>query len=71
MQADQLMSLMQGFDAADNVLVTIAHDNTIFDPAVGIKWFPYETMNNWKANGSAERARWALLKAFQRTIETQ
>ncbi|KAI1610759.1 hypothetical protein EDD37DRAFT_631117 [Exophiala viscosa] len=69
-QADHASERMQEFDAADNIFVIIAHDDTLLDPAVGIEWFPQGTMKNWKVHDSAKKARWAFLKDFTQAVES-
>jgi len=69
-QADYALERMQEFDAADNVFVIIAHDDTLLDPFVGIEWFPRGTMKNWKTNDSSQKARWAFLKDFVQAVES-
>ncbi|KAF5022827.1 hypothetical protein F66182_5121 [Fusarium sp. NRRL 66182] len=60
---------MQALDAAHNVLVIIAHDSTFLDEAVGLKFFPRGSIRDWKAIGSAEKARWMFLKDFIPAVE--
>ncbi|KIW21530.1 hypothetical protein PV08_02110 [Exophiala spinifera] len=60
---------MQVFDAADNVLVIIAHDNTILDSTSGLDSFPHGTLKNWKVINSAEKVRWLFLKDFVSAVE--
>lgn len=60
---------MQLFDAADNVFVVIAHDPSILEKAAGLNTFPFGTMGNWKAVGSAEKTRWAFLADFIPAVE--
>lgn len=60
---------MQVFDAAENVLVVIAHDATILDSSIGLGFFPHGTMKNWKVANSAEKARWLFLKDFVPALE--
>ncbi|KAL6245331.1 hypothetical protein RBB50_008106 [Rhinocladiella similis] len=60
---------MQVFDATDNVLVIIAHDMTILDPASGLEWFPHGTVKNWKAANAAEKVRWLFLRDFVPAVE--
>lgn len=60
---------MQVFDAADNVLVIIAHDATILDENSGLEWFPKGTVKNWKAANTAEKVRWKFLEDFVAAVE--
>ena len=63
-QADKSCHAMQDFDAAENVFVVIAHDNTVLDKEVGLEWFPHGTLRNWKERDCARKARWAFLIDF-------
>ena len=56
-QTAQTVANLQIFDAHDDVLVCIAHDDTLV-PALPV--FP-ETLNDWKANGLKEKVRWLFL----------
>lgn len=60
---------MQEFDAAENVFVIIAHDDTLLDKDVGIEWFPHGTLKNWKEKDYATKVRWAFLKDFTQAVE--
>ncbi|KAK9371441.1 beta-lactamase-like protein [Lipomyces chichibuensis] len=51
---------LQQFDAADNVLVVIAHDEFVVD---GIEFFP-NAINQWKEKGYSEKVRWQFLSCF-------
>lgn len=68
-EAEHSNKCMQLFDAADNVLVIIAHDTTILDNTLGLEWFPHGTLKNWKAANAAEKARWTFLKDFVPAVE--
>jgi glyoxylase-like metal-dependent hydrolase (beta-lactamase superfamily II) len=68
-QADHSLDVLREFDAADNVFVIIAHDDTLLDPEMGIEWFPHGTLRDWKAKGLAQRSRWAFLKDFEQAVK--
>lgn len=68
-QANHSLDVMREFDAVDDVFVIIAHDDTMLDPKLGIKWFPHGNLKNWKANDYANRSRWAFLKDFKPAAE--
>ena len=53
---------LRNFDAADNVLILIGHDEAVVND--GIDMFP-EKINSWKAKGYAEKIRWKFLEAFE------
>lgn len=69
-QAVHSLGLMQEFDAADNVLVIVAHDATLLDPKIGIEWFPHGTLRDWKARDYAGKVRWVFLKDFTQAVES-
>lgn len=52
------------FDADDNILVIIAHDEDILDI---VDFFPKD-LRDWKVNNSGNRARWAFLKDFFKAL---
>lgn len=60
---------MQVFDAADNVLVIIAHDPSVLDKTAGLHVFPQGTLRNWKVVGAAGKTRWAFLKDYVPAIK--
>lgn len=68
-QADHSIELMQEFDAADNVFVIIAHDDTLLDPEAGVEWFPHGTLKQWKARDNARKIRWSFLKDFTQALD--
>lgn len=63
---EQTITNMTGFDAADNVLVVIAHDPSLLDndfpmyPAVA---------NNWRQADFAKKLRWCFVKDFQQAVQ--
>ncbi|EEP82995.1 predicted protein [Uncinocarpus reesii 1704] len=59
--AHQSIRYLQQFDAAVNVLVVIAHDESLLGE---IDFFP-DSINQWKANGCGEKARWQFLRCFR------
>ncbi|CAK7230983.1 hypothetical protein SEUCBS140593_007772 [Sporothrix eucalyptigena] len=60
---------MQEFDAAQNVLVIIAHDCAPLEPESGFTFFPHGSLNNWKAEKLDERIRWNFLDDFAPAAE--
>lgn len=62
LQASQIsQSKLKDVDATDNVLVIVAHDESVLD---GIDLFP-ETINSWKRKGYGDKIRWKFLKYFE------
>ncbi|EFX03459.1 metallo-beta-lactamase superfamily protein [Grosmannia clavigera kw1407] len=57
------------FDAADNVLVIIAHDSAPLMPSSGFQFFPDGTLNNWKKDKLDEKIRWSFLTDFSHAVE--
>lgn len=60
--AQETIGLMQQFDALDNVFVIIAHDGTLRDPEVGVKFWPSDSLRDWKEKDYRVKARWTFLK---------
>jgi glyoxylase-like metal-dependent hydrolase (beta-lactamase superfamily II) len=63
-QAHQTMHDVGDFDAAENVLVVIAHDPALLEADSGVDWFPKGLLNGWKDKGVAENIRWTFLNDF-------
>ena len=68
-QAVHSLEALRQFDAAENVFVIIAHDDTLLNPEVGIEWFPHGSLKNWKVDDLATKARWRFLKDFTGAVE--
>ena len=68
-QATQTLGSMQEFDAAENVFVVIAHDKSLLLEEVGVEWFPYGTLNDWKKKDLANKARWGFLRDLQQAAD--
>ena len=68
-QAIHTIEKMEEFDAADNVFVVIAHDASLLREEVGIEWFPYGTLKDWRRNDLASKARWGFLKDFEHAVD--
>ncbi|KIV97953.1 hypothetical protein PV10_01648 [Exophiala mesophila] len=60
-EAEQTIRNLEAFDAAENVFVVIAHDQTLLD--IGMSTFP-KGVSDWKKKGYAEDGRWAFLEDF-------
>ena len=61
---------MQEFDAAENVLVVIAHDTAPLVKESGFTFFPNGTLNEWKKDRLDERIRWTFLEDFAQAAES-
>jgi len=68
-QAHETCNMMQDFDAAENVLVIIAHDSSLKSDGLGIEWFPHGTLRDWKKNDCANKSRWGFLSSFTEAVE--
>ncbi|KAK5046778.1 hypothetical protein LTR84_007131 [Exophiala bonariae] len=63
---ERTIAKMSEFDAADNVLVIIAHDTSLLEE--GFPMFP-DFANDWLSNDFARKLRWCFVKDFQKAIE--
>jgi hypothetical protein len=69
-EAEQTIHDMQEFDAANNVLVVIAHDPAPLEERSGFKFFPDGNLNGWRKDRLDENIRWSFLEDFAHAIET-
>ena len=53
------------FDAQENILVMIAHDNTMLDV---VDFFPHSA-NDWKSKGWREKGLWKFLRDFHEAVK--
>lgn len=63
---EQTIQRVTAFDAADNVLVIIAHDPSLLDE--GCPMFP-DVANDWRRDNIAETVRWHFLRDFQKALK--
>ena len=63
-RAEDTLEKLQAFDAAENVLVIIAHDWSLLQV---VDLFPKD-INQWKQNHWGELARWRFLADFREAI---
>lgn len=56
---------IQEFDADDNVLIIVAHDDSI---AASVDFFP-KIFNDWKAKGLRSETRWLFCKDFEQALK--
>ncbi|RYP58072.1 hypothetical protein DL769_009125 [Monosporascus sp. CRB-8-3] len=54
------VSVLQEFDAQDNILVVFAHDNTLYDV---VELYPKDA-TDWKDKGWQQEGRWRFLEDF-------
>lgn len=57
-KAIETLEKLKAFDGRDDVLVVLAHDSSFLDV---LDFFP-RSINDWKANGWDDQARWLFLK---------
>jgi glyoxylase-like metal-dependent hydrolase (beta-lactamase superfamily II) len=62
--AHESIRKLELFDAAENVLVIIAHDLSILGQ---IDFFP-ESINAWNEKGYGEKVRWQFLEGFDKVV---
>ncbi|OAP60316.1 hypothetical protein AYL99_05318 [Fonsecaea erecta] len=67
--AQEIVDMVQEFDAADDVFVVVAHDASLLDPRVGVDWFPDGTLRHWKQKDCARKARWRFLEDLTPAVE--
>lgn len=63
-EAKRTIRKVEGFDAADNILVVIAHDRTLIG---NIDFFP-KNCNKWHSQNQAEKTRWIFVNDFKKAI---
>ncbi|KIY00904.1 uncharacterized protein Z520_03570 [Fonsecaea multimorphosa CBS 102226] len=68
-QAQDIVGVVQEFDAADNVFVVIAHDASLLHESVGIEWFPRGSLRDWKTKDCKRKARWRFLEDLVPAVE--
>jgi len=64
-ETQRTLEKLQEADASDDVLVVLAHDDSLLDV---VEFFP-KSANEWKAKGWGEKGRWAFLKFFSDAVE--
>ncbi|OQV04066.1 hypothetical protein CLAIMM_09013 [Cladophialophora immunda] len=68
-RAQEIVGVLQEFDAADHVFVVVAHDASLLHESVGVDWFPRGTLRDWKKKDCARRARWRFLEDLTKAVE--
>ena len=66
-EARESVDHMSEFDVHENVLVMIAHDNTMLDL---VEFFP-RSANDWQKKGWKERGLWKFLGDFTEAVRDQ
>lgn len=56
---------LQEFDAAENVLLVVAHDDSVGDV---LEFYP-DSINRWAEKDMAIKARWSFLADFEDALE--
>ena len=64
-EAKRSIRKLQEFDASDDVLVCIAHDQTMMG---NVDFYP-KSLNDWKAQGIQKKIRWAFVGDFDLKAE--
>ncbi|KAK5132797.1 hypothetical protein LTR08_008598 [Meristemomyces frigidus] len=67
--ADWTIDGLGEFDAHEHVLLIVAHDDAIVDPAQ-IDFYP-EPMNDWYEKGIGPKVKWLFLADFEGAVEAQ
>ena len=65
-EARESVEHMGDFDADDNILTMIAHDNTMLEV---VDFFPKASANDWKKKGWREKGMWQFLRDFHGAIK--
>lgn len=65
--ADWTLDGLGEFDAQDNVLLLVAHDPAIVDPAQ-LDFYP-QPLNDWHAKGIAKKIKWLFLADFEESLD--
>lgn len=55
---------LQEFDANENVLLIVAHDDSVGDL---LEFYP-ESINHWAEKDMARKAKWSFLKDFEEAL---
>lgn len=63
-QAQESVRKLQGFDASDNVWLTIALDQSLLDHVE----FSPASLNDWRRKEYVDKVRWGFLKALHSTL---
>lgn len=64
-EAETCLKSLEEMDALDNVFVVLAHDAKLQDPLVNVPLYPTATLNDWRQQDLANKARWLFLRDFE------
>lgn len=67
--ADWTIDGLGEFDAHDNVLLLLAHDDSLVDPAQ-IDFYP-KALNDWCEKGEAKKVKWLFLGDYEEAVEAK
>lgn len=67
--ADWTIAGLGEFDAHENVLLLLAHDKSVIDPAQ-FRFYP-DQLSDWHAEGIAAKVKWLFLKEFEGAVEAK
>ncbi|EMD96768.1 hypothetical protein COCC4DRAFT_24734 [Bipolaris maydis ATCC 48331] len=65
-QSQESIDYLRVFDASPDILICLAHDNTLLDVFPLLATSPERNINDWKVKGYKERTRWAFLNELPR-----
>lgn len=67
--ADWTIDGLGEFDAHENVLMLMAHDDAVVDPAQ-LDFFP-KPLNDWYQKGIGQKVRWMFARDFEQALEAK
>ncbi|QIW95226.1 hypothetical protein AMS68_000744 [Peltaster fructicola] len=65
--ADWTIAGLGEFDCQDNVLLIVAHDDSLVDPPQ-LEFYP-KSINDWHSKGVARRVKWLFLSDFEGAVK--
>ena len=67
--ADWTIDGLGEFDAQENVLMLMAHDSAIIDPA-RLDFYP-KPLNDWYRKGDGQKVKWLFLRDFEEAVDAK
>lgn len=67
--ADWTIEGLGEFDAHDNVLLLLAHDDAVVDPAQ-FDFYP-KSLNDWHQQGIGRKVKWLFLGDFEPAVQAK
>jgi hypothetical protein len=67
--ADWTLDGLGEFDAHDNVLLLMAHDDAVVDPAQ-MDFYP-KPLNDWYQKGIGKKVKWLFFADFEEALESK